>query len=149
VSALEDFHDAERRVAERLQELEPLVAEYRELEQIAERLGLARSSAERDANGKLTAPRDPAAGSGRRASRPSGARRSGASRQAAAAGERDRQLLELVNRSPGITVAQAGKELGVDPTGLYRVVRRMEQRGAVRKEGRELRPTGQESTSQA
>jgi len=49
--------------------------------------------------------------------------------------------LALVRERPGVTVAEAGKELGVDPTGLYRIVHRLEQRGDVRKNGRELHAT--------
>jgi DNA-binding MarR family transcriptional regulator len=51
-------------------------------------------------------------------------------------------VLELVRARPGITVAEAGKALGVDPTGLYRVVHRLEQRGDVKKNGRALEPAG-------
>jgi hypothetical protein len=40
VSVLDDLRAAERRVAERLKELEPAVAEYRELETVARRLGI-------------------------------------------------------------------------------------------------------------
>jgi DNA-binding MarR family transcriptional regulator len=35
-------------------------------------------------------------------------------------------------------VREAGQELGVDPTGLYRVVQRLEQAGQLRKKGRAL-----------
>src|SRR5687768_7713494 len=41
-SVLDQFRTAEQRVAERLRELEPLIEEYRELEQVAQRLGLDR-----------------------------------------------------------------------------------------------------------
>jgi hypothetical protein len=40
VSVLDDFRAAEQRVAQRLKELEPAVAEYRELEAVAQRLGI-------------------------------------------------------------------------------------------------------------
>ena len=56
-------------------------------------------------------------------------------------GQREQQLLELVRGRPGITVREAGNELGVDPTGLYRVVGRLEQRGELRKKGRNLQPS--------
>jgi len=45
-----------------------------------------------------------------------------------------------VRERPGVTVAEVGKQLGVDPTSLYRVVHRLEQRGDVRKHGRQLEP---------
>jgi transposase-like protein len=37
-------------------------------------------------------------------------------------------------------VAQAAREIGVDPTALYPVIRRLEQLGRLRKLGRELHP---------
>jgi hypothetical protein len=45
-----------------------------------------------------------------------------------------------VRGRPGLTVRQAAQELGVDPTGLYPVVRRLEKRGDLRKNGRALEP---------
>jgi DNA-binding IclR family transcriptional regulator len=57
-----------------------------------------------------------------------------------APGQRGRQLLELVRARPGITVSEVAAEFGVDPTGLYRVVKRLEQSGDVRKNGRALEP---------
>ena len=145
MSVVDQFREAEQRVAQRLKELEPAVAEYRELEEVAKRLGI-----------------DPAASSAPAASQPSGRRRtrgtstSGSrassaasaptsrrgSRRGAASGQRQQQLLELVRNRPGITVREAGTELGVDPTGLYRVVSRLEKSGDVRKNGRQLEPAG-------
>jgi len=58
-----------------------------------------------------------------------------------APGRRDEQLLALIRERPGITVAEAGKAMSVDPTGLYRVLHRLEERGDVRKNGRELHAT--------
>jgi transcriptional regulator with GAF, ATPase, and Fis domain len=146
VSVLDQFRDAEQRVAQRLKELEPAVAEYRELETIAERLGIDSTTTAKP--GAATPPARPR----RRASRaPAKSARGGAKTTSAAkkarprarrgaAGEREQQLLELVRERPGITVAEAGKTLGVDPTGLYRVVHRLEQRGDVVKNGRKLEP---------
>jgi len=55
---------------------------------------------------------------------------------------RREQLLALVVDQPGITVAQAGKQFGInDATGLYRVARRLQDEGLVRKRGAELHPT--------
>jgi hypothetical protein len=153
VSVLEQFRDAEQRVAKRLKELEPMVAEYRELETLAQRLGIdGRTSTKAGSGG---AP----ARAGRRASRapakpPGGGGKTTAATKRArprarrgAAGERDQQVLDLVRQRPGITVAEAGQTLGVDPTGLYRVVHRLEQRGELRKSGRSLEPIGAGSSS--
>ena len=49
-------------------------------------------------------------------------------------------MLAVVNEKPGITVREAGARLGVDPTSLYRIVHKLEQDGALRKNGRELLP---------
>jgi len=142
---LEQFRDAEERVAQRLKELEPMVAEYRELEGIAQRLGLqsgvsgtADSRAGSARGRRRRAPAKSARGSTKATSNGTRAR---ARRQRRAPGQRDEQLLELVRTRPGITVAEAGKALGVDPTGLYRVVQRLQERGDLVKNGRALQPT--------
>jgi hypothetical protein len=146
VSVLDDLRAAESRVAKRLKELEPMVAEYRELEAVANRLGIdvAASKAEaparrarrgtRKAATKATATTKPDATTTRRARR-----------AYARPGERGEQLLELVRARPGITVRDAGSDLGVDPTSLYRIVRRLEERGQVRKNGRALEPVGSDT----
>jgi hypothetical protein len=60
----------------------------------------------------------------------------------ARSGGRREQLLALVVDQPGITVAQAGKQFGInDATGLYRVARSLQDEGLVRKRGAELHPT--------
>lgn len=150
MSLLEQFRDLESQVAQRLRELEPMVAEYRELERVAERLGLhADNGAERaiEAGGgdqkRQTARRAPRpTRPGSRSARQSRARRAGKSRSGSTApeGQRRDQLLALIKQRPGLTVTQAGEELGVNSTGLYRVVRRLESDGLVRKDGRRLQP---------
>jgi transcriptional regulator with GAF, ATPase, and Fis domain len=142
VSVLDQFRDAEQRVAQRLKELEPAVAEYRELEQVAQRLGIEPSAAppatkRSSTRRKRTRSRatTPAAAAATSSSAKTGTRRS---RSNARAGQRGEQLTALVRERPGITVREAGQELGVDPTGLYRVVQRLEQAGQLRKNGRAL-----------
>jgi hypothetical protein len=63
--------------------------------------------------------------------------RAGASRTS----RRQRDVLRMVNQRPGITVSQIAKELGVDATGLYRPVHKLEQQGAITKRGATLQPT--------
>jgi transcriptional regulator with GAF, ATPase, and Fis domain len=142
VSVIDDLRAAEQRVAKRLKELEPAVAEYRELEEVARRLGIdaangaaqpARQARRRRAIKSARSARSATSAATASAEKPARARRSNA-----APGQRGEQLLALVRERPGVTVAEAGKELGVDPTGLYRIVHRLEQRGDVRKNGREL-----------
>lgn len=143
MSVLEELRSVEDRVTSRLNELRPLVEEYRELERAARRLGIdpdkARSGrgASRRADSKAGAPvRKPAAnGRRRRTAQPAPRRR----RSSSGPSRRD-QVLELVRQRPGITVPELGTELKVDPTGLYRVVRGLESEGAVKKEGKALRP---------
>jgi uncharacterized membrane protein len=146
VSVLDDFRDAEQRVAQRLKELEPAVAEYRELEAVAKRLGIDHAATAQPASAARPAS------SRRRSARkrtPSAAKAPAAqkaaprrSRANSRPGQREQQVLELVRGRPGITVREIGNELGVDPTGLYRVVGRLEQRGELRKTGRNVQPAG-------
>lgn len=134
MSVIQELKGLEDRVTQRLAELRPLVDEYHELEQVAQRLGLSadavaarptprRSSAR---SSRATASRGSAAGPRPSARRPTGGRRD--------------QLLAMVNEQPGITVREVGSRLGVDPTSLYRIVHKLEADGALRKNGRELRP---------
>ena len=143
MSVLDDFRAAEQRVAQRLKELAPAVAEYRELEAVAQRLGIDTGAA---ATETMPAARTPRASRPRRG-RAATATNNGApkkartgSRRRTAAGGREQQLLELVRARPGITVREAGQDFGVDPTSLYRLVRRLEQNGQLRKKGRGLEP---------
>jgi len=126
----------ERRVSERLAELEPLVAEYRELREVAARLGLEVAGED--------APALPPGG--RSEKRPPPDERKPAARAPRVSArdvDRPARVARLVADRPGITVAEVARELGVDATGLYRVVRRLEQRGQVRKDGTGLHPVAE------
>jgi transposase-like protein len=201
---LDQLRVIEQQVEKRLRELAPLVAEYRDLEKVAERLGL-----KRDAPELTDAPAAKPAARARRKPKPSRSRarttqasksrasqrkptaaapasaRSGATteaatakptraaaskratpkakskpkptaatrgtstegttttrsrRKAAAPGQRQQDVVRLVSERPGITVAELAQELGVDATGLYGVVRRLQAKGQISKEGTALRP---------
>lgn len=128
MSVLEQLEGFERSILERLRELAPLVREYQELRAVAERLGLdpgpdapLLAPAQRTNGGPPSEPRQ------RRLRRPGPERRQD-------------QVLELIRRRPGITVADVARELGVDPTSLYRIVRRLEASGRIVKDGRRLHP---------
>ena len=171
MSVLDQFRTAEEQVAKRLRELKPLVAEYHELEQVAQRLGLALSEDATDTR----KPRPASAKSTRRRRRASTTKArlaastgeesgDGASAQTSAAttqtrrprsprsserkgrpgstrsSRREQDVLRLVNQRPGITVSEIAKQLEVDPTGLYRPVHKLEQRGAITKHGAALQP---------
>jgi hypothetical protein len=137
VSVLDEFRAAEQRVAQRMKELEPAVAEYRELEIVAQRLGIDVPAATPPRTTRRRRRKSSATDAGRNAT--GGARRTRRTQP----GKRDDQLLALVRERPGVTVAEAAKAMSVDPTGLYRVVGRLEQRGEVRKDGRQLQPVTQ------
>jgi winged helix-turn-helix DNA-binding protein len=204
MSLVDELRQVEQQVTRRLKELEPLVAEYQQLREIAERIGgqVARAVKAPASQGRKamaargrsrgrtrqTSPSMPASGppaaaatssavakrattSRRRtAAKPAAARRAGAAAKPAGAGAKtaaargagatgktaaqaakptsngrttgkhDQQIVRLVKDQPGITIAQVGKQLGVDPTGLYRVVRRLEATGQLSKEGTGLKP---------
>jgi Mn-dependent DtxR family transcriptional regulator len=131
VSVIDELKGLEDRVAKRMSELQPLVDEYRELEQVAQRLGVSPSAA-------ADTPSRPRRT--RRRTRTSARTNAGGNGAGRGNGRRD-QLLEMVKARPGITVREVGSELGVDPTSLYRIVHRLEQDGALRKRGRELLPS--------
>jgi DNA-binding MarR family transcriptional regulator len=63
-------------------------------------------------------------------------RRAGSSRTS----RRQQDVLRLVKQRPGITVREIARELGVDATGLYRPVHKLEQDGAITKRGVALQP---------
>jgi hypothetical protein len=141
VSVLEDLRGIEERVVARLKELRPLVDEYAELEQVAARFGfqVPTSTTTRRAIGARggrkpvkSAPRKRSAGSaksdGRR--RPGGTQATGEERRA--------RVLELIEQRPGITVREISADIGVDPPPIYRVVRKLQAEGLVKKDGRAL-----------
>jgi hypothetical protein len=165
VSVLDQFRTAEEQVAKRLRELKPLVAEYQQLEQVAQRLGLSVSD-----DAPAAGPRSPASPRRRRRTAKAAARSAASKRNGAADGgtakpsvvatqarrgrspstgragssrtsRRQQDVLRLVKQRPGITVSEIAKELGVDATGLYRPVHRLERDGAIIKRGVTLQPT--------
>jgi hypothetical protein len=135
VSVIDELKGLEDRVAQRMTELRPLVDEYRELEQVAQRLGV---TAPDPADTPAPAPA-PRRRSRRRRARSSAPATASPGTRVRSNGRSD-QLLAAVKARPGITVREVGAELGVDPTSLYRIVHRLEQDGALQKRGRELRP---------
>jgi transposase-like protein len=183
MSMLDQLRALEQQVQQRLRELRPLVAEYRDLEKVAERLGLKRDDSEaaeapsakpapraaskaKPARSRATKPsaRKSPASKRRAAARASKAtpkakpkpaaatRRAGGEssarpRTAAAPGRRQQDVLRLVRERPGITVAELATELGVDATGLYGVVRRLQSKGQISKDGTRLQPVGETTPS--
>ena len=147
VSVLDQFRTAEQRVAERLRELKPLVDEYHELQQVAQRLRLNLNE-DATATGKQR-PASPESTQKRRRGSKTKARSSGSRRTGDSGGpnsgptsRRQEDVLRLVEQRPGITVSQIAEELGIDATGLYRAVHKLEHEGAISKRGTALQPTG-------
>jgi DNA-binding NtrC family response regulator len=145
MSLIEEVRAVEQRVLARLQELEPLVAEHRELTALAERLGIAGATSAQDAGNSTSSPsaatpRPPRA---RRAAKRTGRAGSSASRPRrtpASGSTREAQVLAAVRATPGVTVAEVASTLGVDATSLYRVVRKLSKDGAITKRGLQLHP---------
>jgi hypothetical protein len=141
VSVIDELKGLEDRVARRMNELRPLVDEYRELEQVAERLGVSPGAAAdtADASARPRRSRRRTRATARQSAGGTARQSAGSTRAGRGNGRRD-QLLAMVKARPGITVREVGSELGVDPTSLYRIVHRLEQDGALQKRGRELLP---------
>ncbi len=164
MSVLDRFRDAEQELTARLRELRPLADEYRELEQIAQQRGLhindgettpsqtkpksspgRRRSRARSTGGSrsVAAPKaTPASRSSNRERAATSAaapakRRPDGSRQV----NRREDIVRLVRERPGMTISEIGSELKVDPTGLYRPVRQLQQEGMITKDGAKLTPT--------
>jgi hypothetical protein len=123
MSLIEEVRDVEQRVLARLRELEPLVAEHRELTALAQHLG-------------LDTAQEPAAPAARAAGRKATKR----PRSRPAGETREDQVLGAVRAQPGVTVAEVAKGLGVDATSLYRVVRKLTREGKLTKRGLQLHP---------
>lgn len=125
-AVLDKFQQAQNDVLARIRELEPAVQEYEELKRIAERLQW---------------PDDALAGAPRSGSVPvARMRRQASSRRAGSDGGRRHDIRRIVAERPGVTINQLGKELAVDPTGLYRPVRALVRDGEIHKQGPNLYP---------
>ena len=112
----------------RLRELEPLVTEHAHLRQALDALKGAgsrvhrpsRNGAKRPVAAKAAKPTGPAAATTRRG-RPQGS------------GARAQEALELVQKNPGITIAEMAKKMGIKPNYLYRVLPQLETGGHIKK----------------
>jgi hypothetical protein len=119
----------------------------------------SRTRSKKSTSGQRSAPargRRRAADSAAATSRSATAGRGGAPNRArmgratpARAGQRQDQVLALVREHPGITVREIGQRLGVDPTGLYRVVKRLTDNDRLRKDGSSLHPVDTATTAPA
>jgi ribosomal protein S25 len=111
--------DVERQVRERIKELEPLIAEHRQLQEVLETFERSKGQNGRKARSeRKPARRRPRASTGRRGS-----------------GRAD-EALKLVAATPGVTVAELAKKMKIGPTYLYRLLPALEREGKVKKDGK-------------
>ena len=112
--------DVRRQITERLKELKPLVDEYHQLEAMVAKLGHG-DGGRRTGVRRAVGARARARTNGRRRGRPRGS------------GTRSAQALALVQAKPGITIPEMGKEMGITPNYLYRVLPELAKDGKVKK----------------
>jgi transcriptional regulator with GAF, ATPase, and Fis domain len=109
------LHRTTDEIRARLKELEPLVQEH-------ERLRAALTALE-ESTGQKSLPRRGRAGRG------SG--RGATTSRRAGRGERRQQLLEVLNAEPGVRPSEAAKRMGINPSQLHALVRRLEEAGEL------------------
>jgi hypothetical protein len=139
-SVLEELRSLEQRLVDRLEELQPLVDEYEELQRLADRLGVSvpRAGAAAAAPEPRPTPRSRATPPARRRSRGGTASRSRPGGTQATGRERRARVLDLISAQPGITVPDISRAIGVEPPSVYRIVRRLQEEGAITKQGKSL-----------
>ncbi len=133
---MSNFLDEKREeIQARMRELEPLVAEYRELEAAASALAdVAPASPPRARAArttKTTAARKPAA-----AKKPGAAKRG----RPRGSGARAKQALDIVTAKPGITIPDLAEKMGIKQNYLYRVMPGLEKDGKVVRRDRGWHP---------
>ena len=124
-----DFLEEKRKeIQQRLDELKPLVDEFRRLE-----------AAERALAGVTDDGGAPAATPARRARRPSASNGGGGGGRRGrpkGSGTRAVQALELVRARPGITIPELAEAMGIKQNYLYRVMPTLAEEGQIVKSGR-------------
>jgi hypothetical protein len=119
--------DVRQQITRRLKELKPLVDEYHQLEAMVRRL--VEGDGARSSSGQSSTRR--------RSTRSTNGRRRGRPRSR---GTRSAQALALVQAKPGITIPEMGKEMGITPNYLYRVLPELAKDGKVKKNGKGWEP---------
>jgi hypothetical protein len=144
-----DFLDQKRtEITARLRELEPLVKEFKRLQDAAAALtavsGSSPAPAPRastpTAAGRSRASRRPpksTAASATLAATPAKGRRGGRPK---GSGTRAAQALSLVQGQPGITIPELAAKMKIKQNYLYRVLPGLEQEGKITKRGRGWHP---------
>ncbi|HEX4110794.1 MAG TPA: hypothetical protein VHX88_21875 [Solirubrobacteraceae bacterium] len=139
-----DFLDVKRKeIADRLQELRPLVDEYHRLEAAEAALaGVSGTPAPAPAAAPARRGRPRAAATAAPARRRGGATRRRRSSSRGGGQTRAIQALELVKGQPGITIPELAAKMGIKQNYLYRVLPGLEKDGQVKKDGRGWVPAG-------
>jgi hypothetical protein len=127
-----DFLDEKRKeIQARLNELQPLVEEYRLLEAADAALsGIGNSAA------PAAAPGAPAPARRTRSASPRASRGSGRRGRPRGSGTRAAQALDLVRDRPGITIPEMAQSMGIQQNYLYRVMPGLAEQGKVTKAGK-------------
>ena len=125
--------DIDQRLSELKQEVAKLEAARAALVGARRGPGRPPGSTNRRRRTSAAAGRSGARANGRRTRRSRG-RRGGATRA--------NQALELVRGTPGITIPQIAKQMGIEPNYLYRVLPRLQQEGAIKRDGQGWVSTG-------
>jgi hypothetical protein len=138
-----DFLKTKRdEISARLRELEPLVAEYRQLEAASAALAGIPGAAAATAT---ATPRTARRGRPAAAAKTTRTRSSSRARRSSTTGRRGRprgsgtralQTLELVKSKPGITIPEIATAMGIKQNYLYRVLPGLEKDGKVVKRDR-------------
>jgi hypothetical protein len=154
-AAVTDFLDQKRKeITERLDELRPVVDEYKRLEAATAALeGIPaprnEASASRGSTVRQRGPGRPRGSKTRAtaasptsapAAKPTSGRRRAGRRKGKASGARAAAALALVGERPGITIPELAAEMAIKQNYLYRVLPRLEQEGQVVKQGRGWHP---------
>ena len=118
----------------RRRELEPLVEEYRQLEEAAAALQGVNGAEAATAAPRARRAAAPSRSAGRR--RAAGSSGTGRRGRPRGSGKRAQQALDLVAGQPGITIPELAKAMKIQPNYLYRVLPGLEQDGKVKKKGK-------------
>ena len=125
-----DFLDAKvREIEERLQELQPLVEEFRRLEAAAVVLETVDGTVARAPSAAVAKVARASNGSSR--GRPRGSR---------GANTRATQAVELVRTRPGLTIPELADHMGIKPNYLYRILPQLEEDGKVQRRDKGWHP---------
>jgi hypothetical protein len=142
MSLVDEAREVRERIVARLRELEPLVAEYNELQKVAGEMGIDSGERVSAATTNTRAPREKRQRATRhsRQTKSTGKRVSSPRSAGVTNDEVAQRMLEAVRDKPGKSVADYGELLALAPATLYRPTRELSAAGAIVKRGRQLFP---------